>query len=105
MAYGSSRVIFATKRVSETKLLSFDFAADMEAGETILGKAVVATVYSGTDATPSAIIDGAATSSGSEVTQSVTDGTAGVQYALSCSVATSLGQTLILQAFLTVESD
>lgn len=90
------------KVIAEDLLLDFDFLAELNEGETILDKTVTATVYSGTDATPSAIISGAATLDGSVVTQKVIDGLLGVQYLLSCAVTTTLGQTLVQRAYLSI---
>jgi hypothetical protein len=78
----------------ETKLVPFNFSSDLASGETISTKAVTATVYSGTDASPSAVISGSATSSGAIVTQKVIGQTLGVIYELLCEITTSLGQTL-----------
>lgn len=99
----TSRKIFATKRVSETKKLTFDFLSELGVSETISNASVSASVYSGTDATPSSIVSGSASISGSVVTQAITAGTAGVQYILACSATTSAGQILIITAYLTVE--
>ena len=100
----TSRVVFATKRVSETKNLTFNFLSNLGVSETISSATVTAAVYSGTDATPSALIDGVASISGSIVTQSITAGTSGVTYILTCTADTSLGQTLLITAYLTIES-
>lgn len=97
-----SRVVFSPKYTGDTLTLSFDFAAQLASGETISTQVVTATVYSGTDGSPSAIISGSASASGSIVSQKVTAGTAGVIYDLLCSVTTSAGQTLGLSAYLAV---
>jgi hypothetical protein len=88
-----SRVELPSKLLGETLSLNFDFAAQLEVGETISTKTVIATVYSGTDASPSSIISGAATSSGSVVSQKITSGVLGVIYELVCQVTTSAGKT------------
>lgn len=85
--------------------LPFDFTSKLAAGETISTKVVTATVLSGVDPTPSAIVNGAATSSGSIVTQSITAGVLGVFYLLVCKITTSLSQTLSLGGVLLVEPD
>lgn len=97
-----SRVIFNGKLVGETITLTFDFTSRLASGETISTKSVAATVYSGTDASPSSIISGSATSSGAVVSQVVTAGTAGVLYSLLCTITTSASQTLLMQGFLAV---
>jgi hypothetical protein len=100
-----SRTVLAPKRVGETADREFDFTSQLAVGETISTQVVTATVYSGTDATPSALINGAATASGAKVTQSITAGTVGVVYALICKITTSASQTLEMAAYLAVVSD
>ena len=100
----TSRTIFATKAVSETKKLTFDFLSDLGVTETISSAPVTAAVFSGTDATPSAIVSGSSSISGSVVTQAITAGTAGVTYLLTCTATTSASQVLIIQAYLSVVS-
>lgn len=91
-----NRVELPNKLSGEVKNYTFDFTSLLASGETISTQAVTAAVYSGTDATPSAIISGAASASGSVVTQKITGGTTGVIYELTCTITTSAGQTLIL---------
>lgn len=100
-----SRIITNPKLAGETTNIVFDFLSQLAIGETISTKVVAATVYSGTDATPSNVINGAAASSGSQVTQSITAGTAGVIYKLLCTITTSLSKTLQLSTFLAVVPD
>lgn len=98
-----SRVIEYSKAEGETLALEFDFLSDLVSpGETLVDSEVTVVVYSGTDLTPSSILDGSSTISGSVVTQSVTAGTAGVQYLLTCAATTSSGQVLLIRAFLSV---
>lgn len=96
------RVIFDPKRSGETVTLQFDFASRLAVSETISTQSVAASVYSGTDASPSAIISGSATASGTIVSQKITAGTIGVTYSLACTITTSAGQTLLMVGFLTV---
>lgn len=98
----SSRVTFEGKLTGETQTYTFDFTSRLAASETLSTASVTAAVYSGTDASPSAIVNGSATISGQRVTQSLTAGTLGVTYLLSCTVTTSASQTLLLEAFLTI---
>lgn len=100
-----SRVIFEGKPSGETATLTFDFLSRLAVGETISTQVVTATTYSGTDAAPSGIISGAASASGSKVTQKVTAGTLGVTYLLKCTITTSTGQTLILSGFIVIIPD
>lgn len=85
---------FAAKFVGETKNYVFDFTSELAPSETISSATVTATVYSGTDGSPSAIINGADTTSGPRVTQSITGGVAGVIYYVVCSATTSASQIL-----------
>ena len=100
-----SRTTFDPKLLGETKLLQFDFLSSLAAGETISTQTVTATTYSGTDGSPSSIISGSASTSGSVVSQKVTGGVLGVVYELLCQVTTSAGQTLQMSAFLAVAPD
>ena len=100
-----SRLIFSGKISSETVIETFAFTSRLAAAETISTASVAATVYSGTDATPSAVISGSSTITGQKVTQKLTGGTLGVIYKLVCTITTSLGQTLLLTAFLAVVPD
>lgn len=97
-----SRSILPPKLVSAIQNVTFDFISLLAVGETISTKVVTCLVYSGVDASPSSMISGSATASGTVVTQLVTGGTAGVIYYLTCTITTSAGQTLVLTAFLTV---
>jgi len=97
-----NKVIFGSKPSGETKKLVFDFASSLAVGETISSASVVATTYSGTDSSPSSIISGSDTTSGSQVTQAVTAGTVGVTYLLTCTAITSASQTLQLAGYLVV---
>lgn len=98
----SSREIFEIKPPTDTKNFVFNFDGDLAVGETISTQQVTATVWSGTDANPSAIISGSASASGSNVTQKITGGTTGVTYRLLCTVTTSGGQTLTRAGYLAV---
>lgn len=99
------RTTFEGKLASETVILTFDFTSRLSAAETISSQSVTATVYSGTDASPSAIINGSASASGQKVTQSIIGGTLGVTYLLLCTIETSLSQTLQLAGYLTIVPD
>lgn len=98
-------VTFPPKLIAATNTLPFDFASALSIGETIVSALVTATVFSGEDANPSNIINGSATISGSIVLQSVTAGTIGVVYVLSCAATTSTGQELLLNGYLAVISN
>jgi hypothetical protein len=97
-----SRADLPPKYVGETKDYEFDFVSELAEGETISSATVSASVYSGTDATPSNIISGADSTSGTIVTQRITGGVLGVIYILLCEAVTSAGQTLRMYGLLTV---
>lgn len=93
---------FGHKRVGETVICTFEFAAQLGVGETISTQVVTASVLSGTDATPANIISGSATASGTKALQKITAGLNGVHYKLHCVITTSGGQTLFLDGGLAV---
>lgn len=99
------RTNLGVKLAGETVKKEFDFTSRLALGETISTAVVTASVYSGTDASPSAIISGSAAISGAKVTQALAAGTLGVTYLLLCSITTSTSQTLKLGGLLTVVSD
>lgn len=90
-----NRVELPSKLIGETKTYSVDFLSQLAVGETISAVGTtIASVYSGTDVTPSAIISGSATASGSTVSQKLTAGTLGVIYQVLFSITTSTSQIL-----------
>lgn len=97
-----SKVILGAKRASEIRNEVFDFTSLLASGETLSTATTTATVYSGTDASPSSVISGAASISGAKVTQKLTAGTLGVTYLITCTVTTSTSQTLVLEGFLPI---
>jgi len=97
-----NRVILAPKLQGETQTYTFDFASQLAVGETISTQSVAATVYSGTDASPSSIISGSASAAGTVVSQKLTAGTVGVIYTLVCTITTSASQTLQLAGYLAI---
>lgn len=101
----TSRIILEGKSTGETQIVKFDFSSRLATSETISTQVVTATTYSGTDASPSSIVSGSATASGAIVSQTITAGTLGVTYELLCSITTSLSQTLLIAAYLTIIPD
>jgi len=98
----STRVTLQPKLVGETRAYSFDFLSRLAVGETISTQVCTASVYSGLDTSPSSLISGSATASGSVVAQTLTGGVAGVIYQITCTITTSASQTLQLLAYLPV---
>lgn len=96
------RADLPNKFVGETKTYAFDFSSLLAVGETISTASCAATVYSGTDASPSALISGSASISGAIVSQKLTAGALGVIYEVACTITTSAGQTLILVGYVAV---
>lgn len=101
----ATRTELPPKLLGESINVQFDFSSRLGTSETISTKSVVASVLSGTDASPSAIISGAASSSGAVVTQLVIGGVLGVLYKLLATVTTSGGQTLQMAAYLAIAPD
>ncbi len=101
----TNRVELQPKLVGATQTYQFDFASLLAQGETISTQTVAASVYSGTDASPSSIISGSASASGTIVSQKITAGVVGVIYELKCTITTSLSQTLQLTAYLPITPD
>lgn len=99
------RSIFDAKVSGTNVRLVFDFTSSLAVGETISSASTAATTYSGTDATPSAIISGAAAISGGQVTQTITGGVVGVTYLLKCSATTSLGYALERSGYLVMKEN
>ena len=101
----SNRQDFAPKLVGATRTVAFEFLGELAVGETISTAAVTAVVYSGTDASPSSLISGSASTSGTQVSQKLTGGTEGVIYKLTCTITTSASNTLVKTGFLAVVPD
>jgi hypothetical protein len=103
-----NRVIFQPKRLGETIVPNpspFNFISQLAQGETISTATVTASVYTGVDANPSAVISGSASISGTVVSQKLTGGVIGVIYEILCAAVTSLGQTIQLAGYLAVIPD
>lgn len=96
------RTTLPSKYTSETVSALFDFTGQLAVGETISTAAATCAVFSGVDSSPSAVISGSATASGSQVTQLLTGGVTGVIYDITVTITTSLSQTLVTNAYLAV---
>jgi len=90
-----STAIQSIKLTGEAPIIQVDMSSRLVVGETLLTVATVMSVFSGTDANPSALLSGAPTILNSVVSQKVVSGLPGVIYLLSISVRTSRGQILI----------
>jgi hypothetical protein len=82
------------KRTAEKWKATFDFAEDLATGETISSSDWAVTVVKGTDATPSGVLTGSPTISGSKVTHMLQGGLEGVTYCIRCAATTSQSQIL-----------
>jgi hypothetical protein len=101
----AGRTIYPPKKLAETVQLAPNFISALQASETIATAVCTASVFSGTDPNPAAIISGAAAINGTIVTQLVTGGVLGCVYEFLCTVTTSLGQTLGMSGFLAIAPD
>jgi len=99
------RTVLDPKPVTGTVLRQFDFSSLLQTGETLASAVVTASVYSGTDPTPSAIISGSATVSGGVVSQNITAGVLGCIYELLCVATTSVPHSIPMAAFLAIVPD
>ena len=98
-------LVFPALLPSALQLLTVDFGDALASGETISGQAVAATVYSGTDATPSSRVSGAASASGTVVSQNVlAPSSAGNIYQLIWTVTTSASRTLKKSGLVAIEA-
>lgn len=93
---------FDPKDPNEIAPLTFPFD-DVLNGQSIVSQIVEVTVFSGVDATPSAILSGAATASGDRVRQNVRDGFVGVEYLVRATVTTNTGLKYTLGKILPVK--
>jgi hypothetical protein len=97
-----STTIEDSKLEGETITLKFEMLSRLDVGETVETAICEAEVFSGTDATPEALLTGTATVSGSVVSQQITGGTVGVVYLVTCAIRTSLNNILLNRAKIAV---
>lgn len=103
-----NRIALPAKRSGDTVILppgGVDFSSQLNVGETITSASVTASVYSGTDNNPSAVVSGAASINGNVVSQLFTAGVLGVIYEVLFKIVTSLGQTITVPGYLAVIQD
>jgi hypothetical protein len=86
---------FPNKAAGEKVTLTFDFEPEI-GGDAIVTKSCAVELVSGTDANPSAMLNGSPTVSGQKVYQSIMGGVTGAKYDIVCTITTAT-ETLILQ--------
>ena len=96
---------FSPKRVDEDWVIGFNFVGRLASGETISTATCTATVFAGTDASPSSIISGSTTTTGTKVTQLIVDGVDGVTYQVQCAITTSSSQKRHIVGLLDVTNE
>lgn len=99
-----SYVTIPTKLTGETLPVRVNFLSQLAAGEAVTAVVCTATVLSGTDATPSAILSGSGTLAANVFTQILTAGVAGTTYLLTFTATTNSTNYLIINAVLVVIS-
>jgi hypothetical protein len=82
-------IVLPVKATNEVIPISVNFSDMLQFGEAITGASCTCTVFSGTDPSPSALVSGIATYTGSTVTQNITGGLAGNIYTLAFIVTAS----------------
>jgi hypothetical protein len=101
-----TRVILPPKRLGEIVTFNqFDFISQLGPNEVISFTTATVTVYSGTDPTPSNILNGLPLVNGTAVLQSVRGGVLGTIYEITVTAFTNAGQDLQLAGFLAIIPD
>lgn len=98
-------ISFSPKAPTETAAYVFDFVSSLATGETISTATCTASVFSGLDATPSGIISGVASISGTKATQKLTGGVNGTIYKVMMTITTSTSNTLVLSGYVAVTTN
>ena len=101
---GNMQVLDQKSPEAVTKV-TWDFLSQLGAGETLTLATVSVSVWTGVDPSPAAILDGAPSLSGSQVSQLIQDGIAGVVYKIRVQASTSLGQIVVMYSYLAVVED
>jgi hypothetical protein len=86
---------FLPKAVDETDVLTFDYTDSLTEDELILSAVLTVTVEQGADASPAAILSGAAEMVTPAVLQKIVGGLRNVTYFVTCAATTDLGRVLI----------
>ncbi len=96
---------FSPKDAIETVVLTMDFTADLNSGETLSGApSVTVVVVQGTDPSVSSMLVGAPVISGNTVQQVVTAGVDGAAYGVTGGCGTSQGRILAIGGILPVQN-
>jgi hypothetical protein len=82
---------FSYKLTTEIELFNFNFSGALGSSETITSANCVVEVKDGVDASPSSILSGSPSISGSVVTQKITGGLNGVTYRVEMSATSNTG--------------
>ena len=90
------------KDIGDTDVVTFDFTAMLNTGESLALAPITSEVYAGTDASPASLLSGAPQIQGLMVLQTITAGVVGVEYLLRCSATTSAGRVLVQSALINV---
>lgn len=97
-------VRLGTKDPAERKLVVFEFADQLEPGIAIASVAVTSTLANGTDPTPAALLDGAASIANDKVLQRVVGGVDGALYQLRCLATDASGLVHLISTLLPVRT-
>lgn len=95
-----SRTTFEAKYASSTKTYVFDFTSRLALGETVSSAVVSGTSYSAESG--ASISVGSPTVSSPRVSVSISGGTEGAVFLITCTATTSAGQILPMYAYLPV---
>jgi hypothetical protein len=96
-----TRVILPPKRIWESKVFPFDFTSLCQVGDTLASVAVIVTVWSGVDPSPSAVFSALAIV-GQIVNVTLQGGVVGVTYNVAVQAQASISGNIELDGFLTV---
>lgn len=84
------------------RVLAFNFAPDLAAGDTLASATVAPTLQAGEDATPAQILVGLPAIDGARVLQMAAGRADGNAYTLKCIASTTSGEILTLTAVITM---
>lgn len=98
------RTLWPSKDPAERLVASFDYRDALDAGETIANALVTATLLAGSDADPSAVLDGLPTITDGLVLQPIHGGLDRASYTLRCQATLSSARVLVLAATLPVRT-